>query len=122
MHGNFSRADTWNFMALAGPGFKSGFVDTAPVSNADVGRTVAALMGLEFKDKGVLTGRVIAEAMPGGVMPDVKGWSVASEPDENGLRTVLDLQAVGNVRYLDAGGFRGRTLGLSPSVPPPAGR
>jgi hypothetical protein len=24
--GNLSRADTWNFMALAGPDFKSGFV------------------------------------------------------------------------------------------------
>ena len=117
MHGNLSRADTWNFTALAGPDFKSGFVDTAPVSNADVGRTVAAIMGLDFKDRGVLTGRVIAEAMPGGVMPDVKGWSVASEPAANGLRTVLDLQAVGNVRYLDAGGFRGRTLGLSQSTP-----
>jgi hypothetical protein len=122
MHGNFSRSDTWNFMALAGPDFKSGFVDTAPVSNADVGRTVAAVMGLDFKDKGVLTGRVIAEAMPGGALPDVKGWSVASEPDENGLRTVLDLQAVGNVRYLDAGGFRGRTLGLSQGTPGPVGR
>jgi hypothetical protein len=56
--------------------------------------------------------------MPGGVMPDMKGWSVASEPAENGLRTVLDLQAVGTVRYFDAGGFRGRTLGLSQSMSP----
>lgn len=122
MHGSFSRADTWNFMALAGPDFKSGFVDTAPVSNADVGRTVAALMRLDFKDKGVLTGRVITEAMPGGIMPDVKGWSVSSEPAENGLRTVLDLEAVGNVRYFDAAGFRGRTLGLSQDAPLPVGR
>ena len=121
-HGSFSRAETWNFMALAGPAFKSGFIDTAPVSNADVGRTVAAIMGLEFKDKGVLTGRVITEAMPGGAMPDVKGWSVVSEPAENGLRTVLDVQAVGNVRYLDAGGFRGHTLGLSQGMVAPAGR
>ncbi len=113
MHGNFNRADTFNFTAAAGPDFKSGFVDTAPVSNADVGRTVAAVMGLDFKDKGGLTGRVITEAMPGGAMPDVKGWSMLSEPAENGLRTVLDLQAVGTVRYFDAGGFRGRTLGLS---------
>ncbi len=30
MHGSFSRADTWNFMALAGPDFKAGFVDPAP--------------------------------------------------------------------------------------------
>ena len=122
MHGNFNRSDTWNFMALAGPDFKSGFIDTAPVSNADVGRTVGAIMGLAFKDKGALTGRVIVEAMLGGAMPDVKGWSVASEPAENGLRTVLDLQAVGSVRYLDAGGFRGRTLGLSQEAPAAAVR
>jgi len=122
MHGNLSRADTWNFMALAGPDFKSGFVDTAPVSNADVGRTVAAIMGLNFKDKGVLTGRAITEAMPGGAMPDVKGWSIVSEPADNGLRTVLDVQAVGNVRYLDAGGFRGRTVGLSQNAAATSGR
>jgi arylsulfatase A-like enzyme len=122
MHGNLSRADTWNFMALAGPDFKSGFVDTAPVSNADVGRTVAAIMGLEFKDRGALTGRVITEAMPGGAMPDVKSWSIASAPADNGLRTVLDVQAVGTVRYLDAGGFRGRTLGLSQNEAAPSGQ
>jgi arylsulfatase A-like enzyme len=121
-HGSFGRAETWNFMALAGPDFKSGFVDTAPVSNADVGRTVAAIMGLEFKDKGVLTGRVITEAMPGGAMPDVKGRSIVSESAENGLRTVIDVQEVGNVRYLDAGGFVGRTLGLSQAAPLSAAR
>jgi hypothetical protein len=43
----------------------------------------------------------------------VKGWSVVSEPAENGLRTVLDLHAVGTVRYFDAAGSRGRPLGLS---------
>ena len=41
MHGSFSRADTWNFMAMQGPDFKSHFVDPAPASNADVGRTIA---------------------------------------------------------------------------------
>ena len=122
MHGNLSRADTWNFMALAGPDFKSSFVDTAPVSNADVGRTAAAVMGLEFKDKGTLTGRVITEAILGGAMPEVKGWSIVSAPADNGLRTVLDVQAVGNVRYLDAGGFRGRTLGLSQNGTAASGR
>src|SRR6516164_7565564 len=30
MHGSFSRADTWNFMAIFGPDFKSQFVDPAP--------------------------------------------------------------------------------------------
>ena len=37
MHGSFSRADTKNFMAATGPDFKAGFIDPAPVSNADVG-------------------------------------------------------------------------------------
>jgi hypothetical protein len=37
MHGSFSRADTMNFMAAIGPDFKRGFVDEAPVSNADMG-------------------------------------------------------------------------------------
>ena len=80
-------------MALAGPDFKSGFIDTAPVSNADIGRMVAAIMQLDFKGKGVLTGRVLTEAMRGGVMPDVKAWSVVSEPAADGPRTVLDVQA-----------------------------
>ena len=69
MHGSFSRADTFNFMALAGPDFRSGFVDTAPASNADIAPTVAALLRLTFPDKGELTGRVLTEAMPGGRCP-----------------------------------------------------
>ena len=113
MHGSFSRADTWNFMALVGPDFRAGFVDPAPSSNADVGRTVAALLRLETKDKGNLAGRVLTEAMPGGALPEVKSFTVVSDPAENGLRTVLDVQAVGDVKYFDAAGFPGRTVGLS---------
>ena len=115
MHGSFSRADTWNFMALAGPDFRSGFVDAAPASNADVGRTVKAIMGLDIRDKGVLAGRVLSEAMPGGALPEVKSFTVVSDPAANGLRTVLDMQSVGDVRYFDAAGFPGRTVGLSQS-------
>ncbi len=117
MHGSFSRADTFNFMALAGPDFKSGFIDTAPASNADIAPTVAALLRLTLPSKGALTGRVLAEAMPGRPLPEVVGWSVASEPAANGMRTVLDLQAVGAVRYFDVAGFPGRTLGLSQPAP-----
>src|SRR5208282_1766656 len=43
MHGTFGRGDTMNFMAAAGPDFKRGFVDPAPASNADVGKTIAHL-------------------------------------------------------------------------------
>ncbi len=113
MHGSFSRADTWNFMAMQGPDFKSHFVDPAPASNADVGRTIAQLLQLEVSDNGKLVGRVLSEALPNGAVPDVSGRVVMSDPAPNGLATVIDMQMVGNIRYFDAAGFVGRTVGLS---------
>ena len=117
MHGSFSRSDTWNFMAVAGPDFRAGVVDPAPASNADVGRTVAHLMGLQPRDKGKLVGRVLGEALHGGTLPAVTRRVVASEPGRGGLATVLNEQLVGDVRYFDAAGFVGRTLGLTPPQP-----
>ena len=113
MHGSFSRADTWNFMAMQGPDFKSHFVDPAPASNADVGRTIAQLMQLDVSDRGKLVGRVLVEALPNGAVPQVTGRVVTSEPAPNGLVTVLNMQTVGDTRYFDAAGFPGRTVGLS---------
>jgi hypothetical protein len=112
MHGNFSRGDTLNFMAAIGPDFKAGFVDDAPVSNADIGRTIARILGLRVPNKGKLAGRVIVEAMPGGKLPAHVKRVLRSKPAGNGLRTVLQYQAVGKTRYFDAGGFPGRTIGL----------
>ena len=113
MHGSFSRADTWNFMAMQGPDFKSHFVDPAPASNADVGRTIAQLMQLDVSDRGKLVGRVLVEALPNGAVPQVTGRVVMSEPAPNGLVTVVNTQTVGNTRYFDVAGFPGRTVGLS---------
>jgi hypothetical protein len=112
MHGSFSRADTYNFMAAIGPDFKSGFVDPAPVSNADVGRTIAHILGLDIKPHGTLLGRVASEAMPGGKTPRFVTKTMRSEPAKNGQRTVLQYQLVGTTHYFDAAGFPGRTLGL----------
>jgi hypothetical protein len=120
MHGSFSRADTWNFMAMQGPDFKSGFVDPAPASNADLGRTIAQLMGLDVHDNGKLVGRVLGETLPNGALPDVSSRVVTSEPAPNGLVTVLNMQMVGNTRYFDAAGFPGRTVGLSTAALPSA--
>jgi hypothetical protein len=120
MHGSFSRADTWNFMAMQGPDFKSKFIDPAPVSNADLGRTIAQVMQLDVHDKGMLLGRVLSEALPNGTVPVVTSRMVASEPAANGLVTVLDMQTVGTTRYFDAAGFPGRTVGLSATVLPNA--
>lgn len=112
MHGSFSRADTMNFMAAIGPSFKKGFVNDAPVSNADMGKTIAHLIGLKIPFKGSLQGRVMEEALPGGASPDVKSWVERAKPGVDGLATVLMGQSVTNQRYFDAAGFEGRTVGL----------
>ena len=112
MHGNSARSDTMNFMAAIGPDFKAGYVDPLPVSNADVGQTIAHLMGLRSPAKGKLLGRVMTEAMPNGATPQAFKGTVTSQPAANGLRTVLNFQRVASPRDFDAAGFPGRTVGL----------
>ena len=112
MHGSFSRADTRNIMAVRGPSFRQRFESNAPASNADLGRTIAHLLGLKIADKGQLTGRVLSEVLPNGAMPSAQSNAVRSEPDAAGHVTMLLMQSVGAIRYFDAGGYPGRTLGL----------
>jgi Type I phosphodiesterase / nucleotide pyrophosphatase len=112
MHGSFGRGDTLNFMAAIGPDFKKGYVDTLPVSNADVGMTIAELMGLHPIQAGGLTGRVMSEALPNGIVPKSADGTITSKPAANGLQTVLKYQRVLSRRYFDVAGFPGRTLGL----------
>jgi arylsulfatase A-like enzyme len=112
-HGGFSRAETRNFMAAIGPDFKAGFSDPAPVSNADIAPTLARLGGIPLPAKGKLTGRVVSEALKGGAEVTVTRRTIASKPGPGGVRTILNEQAVGETRYFDAGGFAGKTAGLS---------
>jgi len=112
MHGSFSRADTYNFMAATGPDFKQGYTDQSPVSNADVGKTLAEILKLNIPDKGKLTGRVMTEAMPGGRTIIFISKTKKSAPGENGLRTLIKYQELENTEYFDVAGFAGRSVGL----------
>ena len=112
MHGSFNRADTMNFMAAIGPDFKAGFVNETPVSNADMGKTMAHILGLKIPFKGALMGRVVDEALPGGASPVVEHFIERSKPGRDGLTTILVGQRVGTNRYFDAAGFPGRTVGM----------
>ncbi|MEI9989613.1 MAG: alkaline phosphatase family protein [Rhizomicrobium sp.] len=112
MHGTFSRADTRNFMAAIGPDFRKGFVDTAPVSNADIAPTIAHILGISLAGPGTLTGRPATEALAGGAPVKATSGTLRSAPGAGGLATVLEYQDVGGVRYFDAGGIPGRTVGL----------
>jgi hypothetical protein len=113
MHGSFSRADTMNFMAAVGPSFKRGYVDEVPVSNADVGQTLARLLGLKIPFRGSLRGRVIEEALPDGAEPAVTTQTLRAQAAANGLATTLSQSQVGTTRYFSAAGFPGRTVGLT---------
>ncbi|WP_278438870.1 alkaline phosphatase family protein [Pseudomonas oryzihabitans] len=112
MHGSFSRGDTHNFMAAIGPDFRKGFVDLSPVSNADVGQTLAHLLHLEIPAKGQLVGRVIGESLEGGKPVKASHRVQRSAPAAGGLVTELKTQNVGDTRYFDAAGFKGRSVGL----------
>ena len=112
MHGSFSRGETLNFIAAIGPDFKAGFADPAPVSNADIGRTLAHVLGLRIEAKGKLQGRVIAEALPGGAIPKVTSGTLRGPATADGLATTLAYQETQGTRYFDAAGFPGRTMGL----------
>ena len=114
IHGAFSRADTHNFMAAIGPDFRRGFVDPAPVSNADIAVTLARLLHLHIAPRGALMGRVLGESLKGGAAVGFAPRTLRSAPAANGFVTVLDAQDVGATPYFDAAGAPGRTLGLHP--------
>ena len=113
IHGSFGRQDTHNFMAAIGPDFRAGYVDPAPVSNADWAVTLAHVLGLDLQAKGRAVGRVMAEALSGAdAAPAVTARSIRSAAAANGFFTQLDLQQVGDTPYFDAAGMPGRTIGL----------
>jgi Type I phosphodiesterase / nucleotide pyrophosphatase len=107
MHGSFSRADTFNFMAAIGPDFKQGFVDHAPVSNADLAVTFADILGFDLSGKGPLSGRVLEEALARGHAAPPVAHHVRVSPRIPGskLRTVLLFQTLDKHVYADEACF-----------------
>ena len=112
IHGSFSRADTHNFMAAIGPDFKAGFVDPAPVSNADWAPTLRAILHLNLQARGALTGRVMSESLVKGKRVKTVSRALRSTPAQGGFQTILNEQMVGAERYFDAAGAPGRIVGL----------
>jgi arylsulfatase A-like enzyme len=113
-HGSLGRGDTHNFMAAVGPDFKRGFVDPAPVSNADLAPTLAKILRLDLGGVGKLKGRVITESLKGGRAVSSISKVARSQPAPGGFTTVLDYQQVGDARYFDAGGMPGKVFGVKP--------
>jgi len=113
-HGSFSRADTMSFLAAAGPDLKAKYTDALPVSNADLGRTIAELLGSHAAGPGTLAGRVLSEALVGGARPPAASpHRLTAKTAVAGVQTVLAFTRVGNTLYVDVAGTPGRTLGLA---------
>ncbi len=103
MHGSFSRADTYNNMAAIGPDFKHGFTDQAPVSNADLARTIAKILNLDLPSNGHLTGRLLREALAGKESETREArYHVTRSLPGDGKQTLLVTQSYEGVRYYDA--------------------
>jgi arylsulfatase A-like enzyme len=113
-HGSLSRGETHNFMAAVGPDFKAGFVDPAPVSNADLAWTIAKAAGFQLHAKGKLTGRTLEEALNGGRVPAFQARTLHSDKGPGGFETVLNYQQLGEQKYFDAAGMPGRVFGVRP--------
>jgi predicted AlkP superfamily pyrophosphatase or phosphodiesterase len=104
MHGSFSRADTFNNMATIGPDFKAHAIDRAPVSNADVPVTLAAIMGLAMPETNPkLQGRVMKEALAVDTSPDhsIQPLDIESSPGPGGVKTKLLGQSYEGHFYYD---------------------
>jgi len=94
-------------MAAVGPDFRAGFVDPAPVSNADLAVTLEQILRLRVTPKGPLAGRVLSEALLRGAPVATGRRTIRSNPAANGFTTVLNLQTAGRELYFDAAGAPG---------------
>ena len=76
---------------------------------------MAAILKLNIPDTGKLVGRVLTEAMPNGKKPQWRITRQVSTPDAAGNRTIVQTQIVADseMRYFDAAGYEGRTVGLT---------
>lgn len=92
-HGGLSRYELENFIAMGGGALRAGAIVRAPAANVDILPTVLAIVGLPLAH--AIDGRVLDEALPGGV-PD-------AEPDE----TVLSSTNPGRRSHLSVTDHRG---------------
>jgi hypothetical protein len=101
----FSRAGTAIFMAARGPDFRAGLITHAPASNADMSRTIAAILDLDLDASDIPNARVLREAVAGARAKDAPQaieQPFRSAASLSGLVTELHLQTLGAATYLDS--------------------
>ena len=98
-HGGLSRYELNNVLCMSGSAFKSGEVIEAPAGNIDVAPTICRLLDHDIVSE--VDGRVLEEALAGGIA--ARDWQekTLSAQNERGARTHLSVTEMDGVRYLN---------------------
>ena len=85
-----------------------------PISNADIAPTLAHIAGIELPAKGKLQRPGDQRGVGGRRAGDGSNGNHAVPTRRAMVRTILNIEQVGDARYFDAAGFAGKTVGLTP--------
>jgi hypothetical protein len=110
-----NRAMTSNFMAARGPDFQRRVVSRLPASSADLMATASVLAGSKSREVQKGRARVLKEGLLGHERdrePPVRELVVASKESDAGWIAEARYQVVGKVKYFDAAGYGGWTVGI----------
>lgn len=121
IQGSLNRAETWNFIAARGPAFGDRFVDDTPASNADVVMTLAYLMHIDLGVEFNRHARVLTESLidyDDTRAPRKRQKTFSSKASATGEVTESRMQIVDRVKYFDAGGLGGWTVGIPERLGP----
>jgi arylsulfatase A-like enzyme len=104
-HGSLSRFDLHNFLVVAGPDFKKGFVNEWPTGSTDLTPTILWLLGVKPTEP--LDGRVLSEALtipaPAVGKPSTRRLEAAATNGAVVWRQYLQTSRVNGTVYLDEG-------------------
>jgi hypothetical protein len=112
-HGSLGKYEMHSFCAAIGPDFRHAWVDDAPTSNLDVGRTIAMLLQAPLAapsaSQPLTYGRVMTEALGGGSAPGAhRHTSVSVQlnlPSRHVISTI-EVEQMGREKYLNGSEVR----------------
>ena len=105
-HGSMSPHETRNILFARGPSFKSGIRINHPTGNIDVAPTILHNLGLGGGED--MDGRVLHEALIGGVEPEFVAWKATVHEAERRVEggsygQAVKVTSVGKTTYVDEG-------------------
>jgi len=103
-HATLSEFDIHNTLIAAGPGFRHAMQNELPSSNIDLAPTLLRLLGVESRHE--FDGRVLSEAMTGGLAPPravTETLEVTRKFSSGQWRQHLRLSRVDQTTYIDEG-------------------